>query len=135
MLLVSKVEDLNIIINLGDDLELAQSVANMFEHNVQYVRENWGSASVHTAKAGIVLADSVTFGQKGSADAVFVTVTKGEQPVGAVPATAEAFIELGKLRSKYEEQVKKLQKDLQLANEKVNVLQAENDRLQSQLVD
>lgn len=135
MLLVAKVQDLNIVVNLGDDLEQAQAVANMFEHNVQYVEERWGSAELHTAKAGIVLADRVDFTSKDSQEQAVITVTKGSQPVGAVPATAEAFIQLGELRKKHNEQVEKLKKDLQLANNKASVLQSEVDRLKAQLED
>ena len=132
MYIVAKVDDLNIVVGLGDDLTHANDVANMFKNNVKYVKSGWGNAELKEATATVVLADEVSFESSGSDNKVVITIAK-DAPIGAVQATTEAFVDIAKLKESHAKQLDQFRKELQLAQSKNVTLQEEVNILTDKL--
>lgn len=132
MYIVAKVDDLNIVVGLGDDLTHANDVANMFKNNVKYVKSGWSNAELKEATATVVLADEVSFESSGSDNKVVITIAK-DAPIGAVQATTEAFVDIAKLKESHAKQLEQFRKELQLAQSKNVTLQEEVNILTDKL--
>ena len=127
MFLKVKVENINIVINLGTDLTKANDVILMFESNAQYVKEDYDKVSLVKPVATVELGSHIQF-EKDSYynDHSNIVITQESTDVGFVKAENFSFCDVEKLKTKYKTAIDRLKKE----NQK---LVSENNYLKDQL--
>jgi hypothetical protein len=133
MFLKVKVNDLNMLINLGQDLEQASSLVTMFEKNAKFVKESYNAVELVEPESSILLGESIDFTAQGyNNDVSHLVISATSDVVGCVDADNHALICLDKIRAKYKAQVDALKKALDLANKKIQGLEAQVEELEGQ---
>lgn len=126
MFLKVKVQDTNIVINLGQDLVQASEVIAMFENNAQYVKEGYHELELLKPVATIDLGEAVYFSKSSyNSDEHHLAIASIGDTVGYVKAENYAFADVDKVRAKYKKTIEGLKKELDLFKKKYEILEAQ----------
>lgn len=126
MFLKVKVQDTNIVINLGQDLTQASKVIAMFENNAQYIKEGYNELELLKPVAKIDLGDVIYFSKSSyNSDEHHLAIAPIGDVVGYVQAENYTFADVDKVRAKYKKTVEGLKKELELSKKKNDLLVAQ----------
>lgn len=126
MFLKVKVQDTNIVINLGQDLTQASKVIAMFENNAQYIKEGYHELELLKPVAHIDLGEAIYFSKSSyNSDEHHLAVTSVGDVVGYVQAENYTFADVDKVRAKYKKTIEGLKKELELSKKKNDLLEAQ----------
>lgn len=114
MFLKVKVQETSIVINLGNDLESARSVIDMFESNAQYVKDNYTEFELLKPVATIELGHELTFSKTSyNLEESHLVVAPVGDAIGYVLAENYTFADVSKMRTKYKATIDSLKKELE----------------------
>lgn len=136
MFLKIKADELNIVINLGQDLTKANDVIAMFEKNAQYVKESYSSVELVKPLATVELGDCVEFSKSSyNSDEMHLSVKANSDVVGFIKAENNSFADLDKIRAKYKKTIDGLKKEVELLKKKNQGLEAQVEEMSHSEVD
>ena len=97
MFLKIKANNLNIVINLGQDLTKAKDVVKMFESNAKFINESYGNIELLKAEQTIELGNQIEFSKSSyNSDEQHIVITSESLDVGFVKAENNVFADLEK---------------------------------------